>query len=333
MPTYEDPSEKMEKAFEEVRALPRHTPRLDDVNIVVFAAYATRNKDDEPRGEALSRKRKPLLGKIRISSLEDRAENAADVRLLLHGDRWGQLTSAMQRSVIDECLTLIEVLVEDGKTKRDDLGRPKLREREYDYDIRGFIDVDAQWGRSSIGVHNMRVLFDQHGQTYLPQLDPDDRPEDFMARAPVRSGTRAKAIAGKGVDHRRGKLGVKALIGRIDQLQAPATILAVAKLELQRKPRGSILSCLNEAVLKFKLLEAYRAVETGDAPEGIELDLDAAVLVTSKKRPVMEVLEQLVATCRDTQVLGWVIDDEREADDPRSEVIDVVEARVAELSG
>lgn len=333
MPTFEDPTEKMEQAFEEVRALDRHSPRLNDVTIAVLAAYATRDKDDEPRGEALSRSGKPLLGKIRIMSLEDRTAGATDVRIVLHGDRWGQLTSAMQRFVIDECLTQIEVLVEDGKPKLDDIGRPKLRQCAFDYDIRGFTAVDAQWGRSSVPVNQMRVLFDRNGQTYLPLMDPDDRPQDFMTVAPVRTGTRTKAIAGKGSSYKRGKLKDAELRGRIDQIKAPATFLGVAKLELQHKPRKSVLSCINERVLELKLLLDYRAVENGEIPPGMELDLAAAVLVTSPKRPPIDVLEELVPECRDTQVLGWVIDDERDAIDPRTEVIDVVEARIAELTG
>ncbi len=339
MPTYEDPSNKMEEAFENVRNLDPHRERLKDVTIAVFSAHASRDeKSDEPRGEALSCRGRPILGKIRISTVEDRAEKMADVRVLLNGDRWGQLSAAMQRSVIDNCLTQIEVQQKDGAPKLDDLGRPKLQQRPWDFELCGYNEVAERHGSHSVEVHNFRVLFDETGQTYLPHFAPDERPTNYLAIAPKRTKTRAKALTNAGSSdtaHQRGPLASKALIVHIERLSSPATLLAIGKLELQKKPRPPVVSAIKSRVLKMRMLPDYIRVEKGEDQQdpAIDLDLDAAVLVTSPSELDMDTLDRLVGGCRDVTVLEWILDDERRREDPRQEVVDVVEARLQDLGG
>lgn len=338
MPTFEDPSNNMEEAFRDVRDLDCHRERLKDVNIVVLSAHASRDEDDEPRGEALARNGRPILGTIRISSLEDRAEGMADARVLLNGDRWGQLSAAMQRSVIDTCLTQIEVRQKDGAPLRDDLGRPKLQQRKWDFELVGFHDVAARNGASSVEVHNFKVLFDEHGQTYLPLLAPDERPVNYLAVTPKRTRTRAKEITtggSSGATHKRGPLASSALVARIGYLTSPATILAVAKLELASKPRAPVVKAIKDRVLDLTLLPAYIRVEKGDDQHepALDVDVDAAVLVTSPSDLDLDTLDRLVPGCRDTIVLEWALDDERGREEPRAEVVEVIEARLQELGG
>ncbi len=331
MPTFEDPSNKMEEAFENVRNLDCHRERLKDVTIAVLSAHASRDEDDEPRGEALSSRGRPILGKIRISTVEDRAEKVADVRVLLNGDRWGQLSAAMQRSVIDNCLTQIEVQQKDGAPKRDDLGRPKLQQRPFDFELAGYNEVAERHGTHSVEVHNFRVLFDETGQTYLPHFAPDERPTNYLAIAPKRTQTRAKALTNAGssdATHQRGPLASAALITRIEILSSPATLLAVGKLELLKKPRKPVVSAIKSRVLEMRLLPDYIRVEKGEDQQdpAIDLDLDAAVLVTSPSDLDMDTLDRLVPGCRDVTVLEWLL-----VDEPRQEVVEVVEARLQEL--
>ncbi len=336
MPTFEDPSNKMEEAFEEVRRLECHHERLKDVKIAVFSAHASRDEDDEPRGEALASGGRPLLGKIRISSLEDRAEGMADVRVLLNGDRWGQLSGPMQRSVIDDCLTQIEVRQKDGAPMLDDVQRPKLQVRKWDFELRGFHEVAARHGSHSLEVHNFKVLFNQHGQTYLPHLAPDDRPVDYLAAAPKRARTKAKDITKGGssdTSHQRGPLASSALVSRIEHLTDAATILAVGKLELAKKPRDPVVKAIKARVLEMTILEDYIRITKGEDQHepAVRLDLDAAVLVTSPSDVDIDTLDRHVPGCRDVVVLGWLLDDERGRDEPRVEVVEVVEARLQEL--
>jgi hypothetical protein len=336
MPNFEDPSNKMEEAFEDVRALDCHRERLHDVNIAVLSAHASRDEDDEPRGEALASRGRPILGMIRIMSTEDRAAGNADVRVILNGDRWGQISAPMQRGVIDDCLTQIMVLQDDSGIKRDDLGRPKLRRRPWDFEHCGFHEVAERHGASSVEVHNFKVLFDKHGQIYLPHFAPDERPVDYLQIAPKRTRTRAKELTVGGssdTSYRRGPLASKALITRIERITSPATLLGVAKLELQKKPRKPVVKAIKDRVLGMTLLMDYIRVEKGEDQQApaVELDLDAAVLVTSPSDLDMDALDRLVPGCRDATVLAWILDDEQLREEPRQEVVEVVEVRLQEL--
>lgn len=328
MPTFEQPNDKMKTAFDKVRALDCHQERLAEVKIVVLAAYAKRDKDDEPRGEALARNGDPILGMIRIMSLEDRSDGSADVRVLLHGDRWGQLSASMQRSVVDDCLMRIEVMMQDGKSKLDELGRPKLRKRKWGFQLCGFHEVAERHGKSSIEVHNFRVLFDEHGQTYLPWFDDDEPLAKILELAPRRKPM--AAVSGDGT-HKRGSLAAKPLRDRLQHIDGPATLLAVAQLEFGSKPRKGVVAALKDRVLELKgILRDFNAVEKGQTPS-VELDLAAAVLVTSPAKLSTEILDSLVPECRDAKVLGWILDDEGD-DAPREHVLEVVNRRIRELS-
>jgi hypothetical protein len=243
----------------------------------------------------------------------------------------------MQRGVVDDCLTQIEVVKEEGGvTKRDEHGRPKLRRRAWDYELCGFHDVAQRHGASSVEVHNFRVLFNEYGQTYLPLLAPDERPVDYLALAPKRTKTRAKDLAtGGSSEYQRGPLASAALVTRIEHLDSAATLLAVAKLELAKKPRRPVAKAVKDRLLDMALLVDYIRVEKGEdqhAP-AVDLDLDAAVLVTSPSDLDIDTLDRLVPGCRDATVLAWILDDEQRRSDPRQEVIDVVEGRLGELSG
>jgi hypothetical protein len=251
--------------------------------------------------------------------------------VVLNGDRWGQVSAPMQRGVIDDCLTQIMVLKEDNATKLDDLGRPKLKRRPWDFEHCGYHEVAERHGSHSVEVHNFKVLFDKNGQTYLPHFAPDDRPVDYLAIAPKQTRTRAKEITNPGssdTSYQRGPLASAALVARIDSISSPATLLAVAKLELQKKPRKPVVKAIKDRVLEMRLLPDYIRVEKGEDQHdpAIDLDLDAAVLVTSPPDLDMDTLDRLVPGCRDVAVLGWTLEDEQ-----RSEVVDVVKARIADL--
>lgn len=328
MPTYHDPTEKMLRAFEEERARDCHRERLEGVTIAVKAVHASRNKDDEPRGEALARDGDPILGKVRIMSLEDRSDGSSDVRILLNGDRWGSITWGMQCSVIDICLMRIEVQMQDGKPKLDDLGRPMLRKRKWGYQLCGFPEVDERHGKSSIGVHNMRTFFGEHGQYYMPFLH-EEPPDDFLS-VPARTTRTAKPVSDGGEVYVRGSLATKRVRERMQHLCA-STILGVLQLELEHaKPRTGVVSAAKDRLIELKKLPDFIAVEKGHDPT-TKPDLAAAVLVTTRARPTLALLDRMVPDCEDPRVLADVLEDEGD-DDPREAVLEVVNMRIRELS-
>jgi hypothetical protein len=225
---------------------------------------------------------------------------------------------------------MIEVRQKDGTPIRDDLGRPKLQQRPFDFEISGYHDVAARHGASSVEVHNFRVLFDENGQTYLPHFAPDDRPVNYLQIAPKRTKTRAKDLTSGGSSdgsYQRGPLAAAALIARIDSV-SPATLVAVLKLELAKTPRKAVVKAIKDRLIGMARLQDFIRVEKGEDQQApaLDLDLDAAVLVTSPDDLDMDTLDRLVPGCRDSTVLGWLLVDEQ-----RQEVVEVVEARLEEL--
>jgi hypothetical protein len=319
----------MQSAFDKARCKPRHNRRLADVKIELIAKYASQNADGEPRSEALASNGHPVPAKVKIMSLEDRSgdEPSADARIILHGDLWGKLSAQMQVSILNTYLTRIQVqLDEDGSPKLDDVGRPKLTKQPWDFQICGFHEVAKEDGKHSLEVHNFRVLFDKHGQTYLPWLDDDERAAPILEVASKRVSHKA-VTAGDG--KQRGSLAAKPLRERLQHIEEPATLLAVAQLELANKPRKGVVAAIKDRVMDLKILIDYIAVEKGEQTS-VELDIAAAVLVTSPARPSTQILDSLVPDCRDVKVLGWILDDEGD-DDPRDHVLEVVNRRIREL--
>lgn len=328
---YRPPTNNMQVAFDEVRAFDCHRERLKDVAIAL-KSVVSEDKDGELSGDPLKRPgtNEPILGKISITSPEERSDSPVDVRVLLNGNRWGSLSKGMQNSVVDTCLTRIEVQLEDGQTKLDDLGRPVLKKRPWGYELVGFVEVDERHGVSSIGVHNMRVFFGEHGQGYMRWLD-ETPPDDFM-RVPVRPPKRPKAAVkeGESDEYARGKLAAGRVAERLEQITERATVLGVLQLELAtQRPRDKVIDAVRKKVLAWTCLPDFIAVEQGKDPS-VAPDLAAAVLVTTKAQPEIDLLDRTVTECRDKLVLGWVLDDEGE-EDPRNEVLEMVNRRLREL--
>lgn len=334
MPTYGQPTQNMKNAFEDVRNFDAHRERLAEVEIAMLAAYASKDKDGEPRGEALARDGDPILGKVRIMTLEDRADGTHDVRLILNGDLWGQLSVGSQRAVVDMCLMRIEVVIKDGRPKRDDAGRPVLRKRKWDYNHCGFVEVDERHGLSSPAVQELRTFFNEHGQTYMSWID-EAPPADFVPIASRRRKRKPKELGEGGADasgnYTRGPLGSKLVRERLQHVESRATVLGVLQLELEHaKPRDPVVKALKDRLIGDLALPDYIAVEKGDEPS-VKPDLAAAVLLTSKAKPSLDLLDRVVPECCDAKVLAWILDDEGD-EDPREEVLEVVNSRIRELS-
>jgi hypothetical protein len=120
------------------------------VSVDVLMAYARRDGNGDPVGPALTLAGYQCLGKIKIMGTKDRAAGRGDVELLLDGDRWTELADEEQASVIDHELTHIELHVGDDGLKRDDLDRPRLRQRKHDHQFGWFDEVVRRHGRDSI---------------------------------------------------------------------------------------------------------------------------------------------------------------------------------------
>jgi hypothetical protein len=134
----------------------------------------------------------------------------------------------------------------------------------------------------------------------------------------------------------RGPLGDKAVRDRLAHVKQPDTLLGVFILEKRNKtPRARVIATIEElaADIVGPLLTDMGAIAEGRTRTDLKPDLDAAVLLTNRAKPPRALLDQHVPGCRDTIVLGWILDDELErgTENQRDEVIDCVRARLAAL--
>jgi hypothetical protein len=111
-------------------------PRLDDAGLDVTVLLAF-----NPDGPAVVQHGSPALGTIKVTALKDRVCGLGDVRIVLDGDRWDGLSAAQQAAAIDHLLTSLVPQTKGDRPKKDDAGRPVLKVRQPDFEVRGFWDV------------------------------------------------------------------------------------------------------------------------------------------------------------------------------------------------
>lgn len=356
MPSYVSPTQDMITTYQRERERDDHRERLESVNIELIAATASRDKDDEPRGEALRRGGNISLADIAITTLlersraRERGEVPVDVAIVINADRWESATVKMQRAVLDRCLTMIEVLTKDDAPVLDAAERPKIRRRRPDRTIEFYDDVAERHGDAAVEVHQLRVMISETGQVYMPWLDDTSR-VDNAAFAPIPKKVPAEKAATQG----KGKRGRKAIDGakpiaasgyslgtckpklvreRLGHIKRPETILGVvALLFAANKMDKGMKAAVTEAASRLDIIEDVRALQQGNEPSR-KPDLAAGVLVTSPKDLEPSVLDQLVPECDDQVVLEWIIEDEEaRADGEREAVTEVVHERIRMLSG
>lgn len=171
MPTYDAAPPEVEEYAADLRA--RFHGQLDTcgVRIHYLMARATRNEDGDRVGVAIKLHGVRALAKVKINGLADRAEGKADATITIDGDEWPDWSEERRIAVIDHELQHVEVVFErDSQTvwKTDDLGRPVLRLRPHDFDVRGFDVIRARHGMASVEHEAVERLKVRPVQALLP---------------------------------------------------------------------------------------------------------------------------------------------------------------------
>lgn len=161
MATYEKAKQPLHVLLEAVRAA-HHAERLEGVTFAVLMVHAEVDSTGAPKGFALKHHGMPAAAKVRIVSLRDRAHGLADVEIQIDGDRWPKWSKATQRAILDHELT--HLLRGKGE---DDLGRPKLKIRDHDFQVGWFHEVAERHGKASVEVNQARVLATEYGKVYF----------------------------------------------------------------------------------------------------------------------------------------------------------------------
>lgn len=155
--------------------------KLAEVTIGVLAAHGPVSEETGERtGPAIKHHGIKALAKVRIVSLRDRAHGLPDAEILIDGDEWPMLSRQQRIALFDHELTHLELA---GET--DDLGRPKLKIRQHDFQVGWFHEVAERHGSSSIEVQQAQQFADEHGQLYLfvPPLPPTKAKRPPASRA------------------------------------------------------------------------------------------------------------------------------------------------------
>lgn len=173
-----------EKADEEVRELiadvmRTHHPVLTCVGLRLDVLMA---EVRDGNGALLSRPAVKAHGyeadaKIKAIPLDQRTAGLGDALLVIDAQRWGAMSAAQQRALIDHELYHLQVERDgggfleigsdgrlDGTPKLDDIDRPKLKLRLHDWQLGGFLDIARRHGDNAPEVRAAHAVRGDGGQ-------------------------------------------------------------------------------------------------------------------------------------------------------------------------
>lgn len=109
------------------------------------------------------------LATVKVTSLKDRVLGVEDAIITLDGREYEKLSDREQRALLDHELEhLVLVCDADGNIKADDHGRPKLKIKNHDWQLGGFIEVVERNGDASLERQAFQKWADGYRQLLLP---------------------------------------------------------------------------------------------------------------------------------------------------------------------
>lgn len=173
MPTYCKNHHTIDDAYAIIEELlPMYYGPLQDngVTFQVVAAFAKRDKNDDPVGPALKLHGVPCAATVKVVPYKLRVLGQADVEIMIDSDKWDERTHESKRAIIShELFHVLPVVDKDGVIKRDDCNRPKLRLRPHDREYGWFDVIAARHGIDSLEVQQARELISNDStKVYFP---------------------------------------------------------------------------------------------------------------------------------------------------------------------
>lgn len=138
--------------------------------IGLMFAFGPRNEETgELTGPALKVHGTTAAGECRLNSLRHRAEGKPDATITIDGDQWPEWSESRRRSLLDhELYHLIVQRAQSGAILTDDLGRPKFKMRQHDFEVGWFQIIAERHGEASFEVEQAALLVDERGQILWP---------------------------------------------------------------------------------------------------------------------------------------------------------------------
>lgn len=160
-----------ETADQVAKVIREHYPELQDLaetrgglRFDLLDVFADLDANGEPVGHPLTSKGRIVSADIRAVSKADRALGRGDVLIRFDADNWKNLDTEEREALIDHELCHLIVLKDEGVPKMDDLGRPRFKLREHDYDFGWFVEVAKRRGLKSPEVKQARRIWVENGQ-------------------------------------------------------------------------------------------------------------------------------------------------------------------------
>ncbi len=160
---------------------------LDTTGATFDIVFALRDPESDSDKPAISVNGKRVYGISKVHNLKERILGLKDAEIVLDGDAWPNIRIETKRALLDRQLQHFEVKRDkEGEFVLDDLNRPILTLRKPDRTFGWFDAVAARHGKESIEAREMRHLFEQAGQTYLPFVDShgtvEAKPKKLLVR-------------------------------------------------------------------------------------------------------------------------------------------------------
>lgn len=136
--------------------------------------------------------------KVRVVPVPQRAKGAGDAEITIDRPTWDGLTEQQRAALIDHELQHLEVCVDaDGVTKRDCLGRPKVRLVPHDWHLEGFAEVVKRHKDAALEQQSLvRFITSKTGQMVM-SFSPPDAPVQLTGEQVLAALPAALNLTGK----------------------------------------------------------------------------------------------------------------------------------------
>ena len=177
-----------------------HYPDLDQAGVTIGCLQATApvSKKGIRRGFALNVGGHVREAIVDVNDEKTRTKGAADATIVIDGDRWPDWNADQQRALIDLMLYTLQLRRDKktGEVLEDSLGRPLLKKRPPDWEIRGYAAIAERHGAASFEVQAAVALKTKFGQLLWDFADADHEPRSGRrGSSGCRKAARASGVA------------------------------------------------------------------------------------------------------------------------------------------
>jgi hypothetical protein len=170
MPTYDlvtDP--QVWSLMEDMKR--RYHGELVDLEVTVGLQWALPDlkKNGKPSDKpALTLRGWPCYALAQVTSYENRVRGLPDAFIKIDRREWGGLAEEEQAALLDHELEhFVLARDKDGHPTADKHGRPRLKIRPHDYELKGFYSVIRRHGAGALERTSFRNVVNEHGQLLL----------------------------------------------------------------------------------------------------------------------------------------------------------------------